>query len=139
MQSLVFLFLALLAVLLAVVGFFAIFVVASAIYYHTLLRRSLERDLGFRHGSASIQSPGFQGYENSVAIISVTDGGVFQKAGFRAGDVLPEESFIGLFRLLHRHRGRIVELVVADGGDGEPFKARPRRTIRFFVPARTSA
>jgi hypothetical protein len=104
------------------------------LYSVTLLGPSLERDLGFRQGSAWLQSPGWRGYEEAVAIVSVTDGGVFQKAGFRAGDILPEESFIGLFRLLHRHRGRTAELVVVNGGDGEPFKARPRRTIRFFVP-----
>jgi hypothetical protein len=113
-----------------------VYVIAEALFYQGILGRVLERDLGFREGSASLPVAGPQGYISAVAIISVADGGVFAQAGFRAGDVLPEKSHTDLFKLLHRHRGRVAELAVVDGGPGPPFRERQRRVIRFAVPLR---
>jgi hypothetical protein len=43
-----------------------------------------------------------------------------------------------LFKKLHRHRGRMVELAIVDGGAGPAFRKRPRRGIRLDVPPRRS-
>jgi hypothetical protein len=82
----------------------------QASYYQEFLGRELEKDMGFRHGADCLPSGNPFGYTKAVSLISVAKGGVFAKAGFRAGDVLPEESLSGLFKRLHRCRGRITEL-----------------------------
>jgi hypothetical protein len=113
------------------------YIVFESFYYEVLLGPGLERDLGFRHGKAILPGGSIYGYTASVAIESVAPGGVFHRAGFRAGDALPDVSHGGLFKLLHRHRGRVAELSVVDGGPGPPFHERTRRVIRFDVPPRT--
>ena len=133
-------------VLMVVQGFFAAFgasvfalvtyILGEALYYQVLLAPTLERDLGFRHGTAYLPDDGVLGYVSAVAIESVTDGSVFQRAGFRSGDVLPDFSHSSLFKSLHRHRGRTSELAVVDGGPGPVFHYRTRRVIRFAVPPR---
>ena len=116
--------------------FFALsaYIVAEACYYQVWLGRALERDLGFRDGSAYVRVG--RRLNSAVALGSVAEGGVLAQAGFRAGDVVPDLSHSGLFRLLHRHRGREVELAVVDGGEGPAFSQRPKRVLRFAVPGR---
>jgi hypothetical protein len=108
------------------------YVVVEACSYQGYLGPALERDLGFRRGSAYLRVG--RGLHDAVAITSVSDGGVFATAGFRSGDVLPNVSATGLYKLLHRHRGRMAVLSVVDGGEGPPFDERPRRVFRFNVP-----
>lgn len=110
------------------------YIAAEAYYYQGRLGPALERDLGFREGAAYLRI-GRRLY-SAVAIKEVTAGGVFARAGFRAGDVLPDVSHTDLFKLLHRHRGRAAELAVVGSGAGPPFYERPRRVIRFAVPPR---
>lgn len=76
------------------------------------------RDPGFRDGAAYLFAKGRRGDTPAVALAVVDEGGVMGRAGLRAGDVLPDLSHSGLFRRLHRHRGREVERVVVDGGAG---------------------
>jgi hypothetical protein len=133
-------------VLLVILGIFtafgalgfalAAYIVGEALYYQVHLAPALERDLGFRHGTACLPDGGVRGYVAAVAIDSVADGGVFQQAGFRGGDVLPNVSYSYLFKTLHRHRGQTAELAVVDGGPGPSFHYRTRRVIRFTVPPR---
>lgn len=111
-------------------------IVGEALYYQLLLAPALERDLGFKHGTTCMSGDGMRGYISAVAIDSVSDGGVFQHAGFRSGDVLPDVSNTSLFKMLHRSRGRIAELAVVDGGPGPIFHYRARRIIQFAVPPR---
>lgn len=121
------------AVAVAVVAY----VVGASWYYQVYLRRGLERDLGFETGSACMpHEDAPNGYVSAVAVESVAEGGVFQQAGAREGDILPDESETSLFRTLHRHRGRMAELAVVDGGPGPIFHHRNRRVIRFAVPPR---
>lgn len=110
------------------------YIVWTGVYYQGVLGPALERDLGFTEGAAYL-SLGRRLY-SAVAIVAVAPGGVFDRAGFRAGDVLPGLSHTGLFRLLHRSRGRVAELAAVDGGEGPPFGERPARAIRFEVPRR---
>ncbi len=81
----------------------------EVLYYQLLHGPGLERDLGFREGSDSMPDDNFNGYISAVAIVSVVEGGVFDRAGVRKGDLLPDFSHASLFKLLHRHRG-------SDGG-----------------------
>jgi hypothetical protein len=111
---------------------FGIYTSVEAYYYQVRLRPALERDMGFREGTATLWVG--RSYHSAVAIESVANGGVFARAGFRAGDVLPDVSHTDLFKLLHRCRGRAAELTVVDGGDGPPFDKRPRRLVRILVP-----
>ena len=62
-----------------------------------------------------------------MSIMSLDEGGVIERAGFRVGDVLPDVSEIGLYRLLRSRRGQVAELSVVDGGPGPPFLERHRR------------
>jgi hypothetical protein len=121
------------AVVAAVVCLSA-YIVAAGFYYQSVLGPALERDLGFTGGAAYL-SVGRR-LHSAVALTVVAPGGVFDRAGFRAGDVLPGVSHTDLFRLLHRHRGQVAELSVMGGGDGPPFGERPARVILFEVPRR---
>jgi hypothetical protein len=113
------------------------YIVAEALYYQVFLAPTLERDLGFRHGTACVPDPlGTRVYISAPAIRSVVYGGVFDRAGIRAGDVLPDLSNTGLFKRLHRHRGRTTELAVVDGGPGPAFSWRPRRLVQVTIPPR---
>jgi hypothetical protein len=111
----------------------AVYVVVEAHHYHGRIASDLQRELGFREGTIYNRSSRWT--ESAVAIVEVADGGVFCRAGFRAGNLLPSYSHTGLFKLLHRHRGQEAELAVADGGDGPSFYKRPLRVVRFVVPA----
>ncbi len=113
-------------------------VVVEALYYQGLLGPALQRDLGFREGSASLPSGGLTGYVSAVAILDVAEGGAFACAGFRAGDVLPDESHSSLFKTIHHHRGGVAVLAIVDGGPGPPFSDRPRRVLHVSVPPRRS-
>lgn len=70
-----------------------------------------------------------------LTIEEVAPGGVFDRAGFRQGDVVLDLSINGLFKLLHRGRGEQVTIRVVDGGDGPPLNERPERTLTSVVPA----
>lgn len=109
-------------------------VIVDALIYQGLLRPGLERDLGFQEGTALLPDRGLRSYISAVAVDSVSEDGRFARAGVRAGDVLPDESHTSLFKKLHRHRGRMVELAVVDGGAGPAFRARPRRVVHLLVP-----
>ncbi len=124
----------LLALLIVAWVMFSLYFVAASIYYVALRGRALEKELGFSYGSACLPSSGLAGYTSSLALVSVVDDGIFDRAGFRQGDVLPDESVIGFFRTLHRRCNQVTELAVVDGGPGPPFHGRPRRMIRFVVP-----
>ena len=140
------------ALLGAVVAVLLTLRIGEAVYYEGLLARALQRDLKFRVGSAClpVERPdgkpvhlwqfllGDPAYIKSVAIESVAAGGLLEQAGFSKGDVLPDVTATDLFKLLHRHRGRVAELAVVDGGPGRPFCQRPRRFLRVAVPSRSS-
>src|SRR5262249_14994481 len=112
---------------------FAIYVAGEAWYYQVLLAPAFERGLGFPYATTcrttSRPAEGARGYISASSIHSIADGGVFARAGFRAGDVLPEVDKTDLCKQLHRYRGRETELAVVDGGPGPPFHWRPRRVI----------
>jgi len=110
------------------------YVTAEAYYYQWYLGRDLERDLGFRDGAAYLRVG--RRMHAAVAVEEVVEGGVYDRAGIRRGDVLPDASHSDLFQLLHRHRGREVVLSIVDGGAGPPFCQRPRRLHRLLVPSR---
>jgi hypothetical protein len=114
------------------------YVAVEAFYYQVCLGPALERDLGFHEGSAYLFFVGRLPH-SAVAIQKVVEGGVFARAGFRVGDVLPAMSHTALFKRLHRHRGRVAELTVVDGGEGPPFCERPKRLLKFVVPSRREA
>ncbi len=127
-----------LASLVALVGagaaIWAVWIVAEASIYQELFSLGLERDLGFRHGKAILPYSGKQGHRSAVDVSCVTEDGPFARAGVRPGDVLPDESLTSVFKKLHRHRGKTLELAIVDGGAGPPFHERPRRIIRILVP-----
>ena len=110
---------------------------AQALTYQTLFGPNLERDLGFREGKSIL--PGQQPTGLCFGCgrhISDRRRSLLCGRYPCAGDVLPDESHTSLFKKLHRHRGRTVELAIVDGGPGPPFHERPRRFIRVVVPAR---
>jgi hypothetical protein len=126
------------AFLVAGVAILAAWIVVDVLIYQCALRPGLERDLGFRDGTAILPSEGLRGYISAVAVSAVTEDGPFASAGVRSGDVLPDESHTSLFRKLHRYRGKTVELAIVDAGEGPPFYERPRRIIRIPVPPRAA-
>ena len=114
------------------------YVFGDGTYYQAYQGPSLERALGFEHGTR-YRSSGHWWHE-ALAIRTVVEGGVFATAGFRAGDVLPGWSFTEFFRHLHRNRGQVVELEVSEGcPEGDPLQIRPRRSLCFVVPALSEA
>lgn len=119
------------AIGLGILFAFVVYIVAAATWYQGYLRPSLERGLGFTEGSVCRGPP----REKAVAIQSVVEGGPFALAGFRSNHALPDWSHTGLFRYLHRNRGRVIELEVVDGDfEGPPFHARPRTKLSVAVP-----
>ncbi len=119
------------AVGLSVFGVWAAYVMLAGSYYQAYRARSLERGLGFRHCKQYLRG----GRECAMAFSWVAKDGGFVRVGFREGDVLPELRPNEFFRNLHRHRGQMATLEVADGGDGPSFRERPRRTVQFAVPS----
>ncbi len=118
------------------VAILSAWIVFEAVVYQRVIRPGLERDLGFKEGTAILPSDGRRGYISAVAIVDLAQGGNLAKAGVSVGDVLPDESHTGLLKKLHRHRGRAVGLSVVEGGAGPPFAERPRRLIEVIVPPR---
>jgi hypothetical protein len=125
-----------LMILLVASGFvWAIRVIVEAFYYQLILGPRYRRVLGFTEGSAYLQT-----YAHplvpaaAVSIVGLAGDGIFARAGFRVGDVLPSVSYTSLFKMLHKHRGRWAELTVADGGKGCLVTERPTRIVRFQVP-----
>lgn len=114
---------------------FGIYVAIEAYYYQGRIGSELQRDLGFRDSTAYYRNG--RRLESIVAIRDVDQQGAFYRAGFREGDVFPKESHTSLFKKLHRKRGREVELEVVTGGAGPSYYERPRRVIRFCVPAQS--
>jgi hypothetical protein len=115
-----------------------IYIASAAHYYQNRLGRDLERDLGFRLG-AYVPRIGLLGPRRILAIRDVHPDGIFARVGFREWDLVPNSSFTEFFRMLHRYRGRSVELTVIDGSADIPMAERPRRVIQFVVPAAARA
>jgi hypothetical protein len=110
------------------------YLIAKSSYYEVIVGPYVARKLGFGLREEYI-SVG-QRLHSALAIGSIIPDGVFDRAGFRVGDVLPGMGYDDLFGLLQRCRGRVAELTVVDGGQGPPFWERPHRVIRFDVPLR---
>ena len=100
------------------------------------VQTDLERDLGFRVGTPYYN---ISGTETEVMDVqSVQPGGVFAKAGFKAGDIFLDFRSNNSINELHRHleasRGKTITLRVVPGGNGLPPAQRPIRSITFKVP-----
>lgn len=108
-------------------------VMLEVFYYQGVVGFALNRELGFAHGSPYVQCGGET--TEVFTIESVTPGGVFDRAGFREGDIVRGLSFTEFYKLLHRSRGREVTIEVVDGGDGPSLDRRPSWHISFTVPA----
>src|SRR5947208_1377742 len=76
-------------------------VVFEVVVYQGVLRPGLERDLGFKEGTAILPGEGRRGYISAVSIEDVVEGGKLSEAGVNARDVLPDESHTSLFKKLH--------------------------------------
>jgi hypothetical protein len=111
-----------------------VYVASAAWYWQVTVGKPLERELGFQHGTPYVQEAGSSWPREVLTVESIENGGVFDRAGFRVGDVVRELSSTDLFRLLHRSRGQQVTIRVVDGGDGPPLEQRPERVITFVVP-----
>jgi hypothetical protein len=111
---------------------FCVYVVAEAWYYQGQIAENLQRDLGFTHGTPYIAS----GRRTADVLIvgCLTPGGIFERAGFREGDILHRVSITGLYKMLHRGRGSEVRFMVIEGGHGPPLEQRPKRVITIRVP-----
>ena len=73
-----------LVALLGVVAAVAMaWIIAEALIYQGLFLPILERDLGFREGTATLPGGGLLGYISAVAISSVSEDGRFARAGIR--------------------------------------------------------
>src|SRR5205807_8053739 len=103
-------------------------------YYQEHLGTSLERELGFRHGSPYVRCGGSA--RAVFTIEAITPGGRCDQAGFRDGDIIRGQSITGFYKLLHRSGGKEVTVRVVAGGDGLPLCERPERRITLAVPAR---
>lgn len=117
-------------VLGAVLAFAAFLAFGNEIYDYYVweyVRPELERELGFRIGR--IQVTGEHGPYAVPAIVAVEPGGVFDRAGFRPGDIPVGyvHGFVGFYHQLHSARGKATTLHIVraeDGGDWR--KARDR-------------
>jgi hypothetical protein len=114
---------------------FAVYVVAEAHYYQGRLAQELRRDLGFEHGTAYRRDG--RRTADVLIIASLVPGGIFDRAGFRVGDIIRGPSIGGLYKMLHRGRGRRVQITVIDGGEGPRLEQRPKRVITVQVPIRS--
>ena len=121
------------ALLVLLFGGWVAWVMFEMVYYQAAVGASLNRGLGFTHGSPYVRCGGE--VTEVFTIESVTAGGVFDRAGFRQGDIVRGRSITEFYKLLHRSRGREVTIEVVDGGDGPPLDQRPPRRITFTVPA----
>ncbi len=110
--------------------------IMEACYYQGRLARQLEKDLGFEIDSEYLNVPGSIFPHDVIRIWKLTEGGIFSQAGFRVGQVLPGFGLTEFYKLLHRGRGKQVQIEVAEGGEGPPFVDRPRQAIRFLVPSK---
>lgn len=105
-----------------------------AIYWQMILRRALNEDLGFQHGSPYVKlGPSRIGTEVLV-LEEVAPEGVVDRAGGKQGDIVLGFSTAELYRFLERSRGTKVSLRVVLGGDGPPLNMRPIRELSLQVP-----
>jgi hypothetical protein len=95
-------------------------------YYQVYLRPALERDLGFRYNKCMEQ----------ITITHVQPGGLFDRAGVRAMDVVVDRvSITGFFRRLEIARGKDpIPITVVPWSDSPRVKDRPKRTVTVHVP-----
>ena len=120
------------AVLFAV---WVVYVIGIAWYWQLIVGASLERELGFQHGTPYIQESGSSWLQEVLTVQVVVPGGAFDRAGFKSGDVVRGLTTNELFQVLHRGRGQRVTIRVVDGGNGLPLDQRSERAITFVVPA----
>lgn len=111
-----------------------VYVLGEAWYWQVSIGEPLERVLGFQCGSPYIRDSASSGLQEVLTVESVVPGGVFDRAGFKSGDVVRGLSTNELFQVLHRGRGREVTVRVVQGGDGPALDQRPQRSITFEVP-----
>jgi hypothetical protein len=134
METLLTFVLSVFSLLGALLSIYFLYIILEYLYYNIIIYKILMRELGFRLGTSGLPADDQRVYISALAIDSTADGGVFEQAGFRVGDLLPDETEASFIKLLQRHRGRTVELAVVDGGPGPPFRWRPRRVLRVAVP-----
>ena len=108
-------------------------IIVEAYYYQGSLARELERELRFRHGSFYPRC-GDHLHLRVLFIQSLTPDGVFARADIRQGDLLPSLTITDFFKQSHHSRGRELELIVVEGGDGLALNQRPSRVARVIVP-----
>ena len=109
------------------------YIAFEMVYYGGQLGPGLAKDLGFSHGSPYVRCG--SSYCEVFTIESVTSGGEFDRAGFRAGDIVCDLSITQFYMLLHQRRGQEITIRVVEGGDGPPLDQRTVRNITFTVPA----
>lgn len=119
--------------LAALCAAFWTYVPLAALYWQVWIGGPLEQELGFEYGTPYIVVNGSSMIE-VLTIESVVPGGVFEKAGFKNGDVVRGLSLDELFKTLHRCRGQTATLHVVNGGNGPPLDQRSDRTMTFAVP-----
>ncbi len=105
---------------------------ARHLFYQDFIGAGLNSELGFTHGSPYVRCGDRE--QEVFTIESVAPGGAFDRAGFCDGDIVVGTDITGLYRELHRNRGREVTVSVVEGGDGPPLAERPVRKLCLAVP-----
>jgi S1-C subfamily serine protease len=93
---------------------------------------SFQVDLGFMHGSPYIRLG--DDVREVFTIEQVVQGGVFDNAGVRPGDIVLSHQILSFYSELNESRGETFQFSVTDGVDGPPIAARSRREIEIFIP-----
>ena len=94
---------------------------------------TLETDLGLR--TRSIEVADKKGKYNALYIMTVTSGGIADRAGLRKGEVIYfDETQSSFYHRLADNRGKPVDLNVAVGAASSPLDICPTRAVTMTLP-----
>ncbi|MGI8978200.1 MAG: hypothetical protein ACR2FY_03140 [Pirellulaceae bacterium] len=97
------------------------------------LALKLETDLGLR--SRSIQVYDSKGRRNALYIMTVSSGGIADRAGIRKGEVIYfDETQSAFYHRLADNRGKPVDINVAIGAASSSLDSCPKRAVTITLP-----
>lgn len=114
-------------VIVSIVGF-----IAFEFWSQVSLGPSIEKRYGFEIGTPYVIVNN-QDVE-VLAVLSVTPGGAFDKAGINADEIIVSHTIGGLYRDLNENAGVLTTIEIVQGGGGLPISQRAIHNVQVAAP-----